>query len=593
MAPLVFSAGAKTSLATVKSKTNPTAIIDQHLRANELRFSSSLGILQTFMTIVFAWGAAQLIGEILSGVAPIAETKLPLYMSIAILIGALIIKATAAYAQNIINLRASVLARYRLRQHILDLSFQLGVGLFPNFRPAEMANLLTVETDKLRDYFAEYTIQKKMAVYTPALILIAAATVNWMVALLLFITTPLIPLFMILIGKRAAEASHNNLEELSRLGNLLEDRLSNLNLLQQHNSVTNETKSIFEQSDRFRKSTMQVLKLAFLSGTLLEFFAAISVALIAVYLGLFFLDKYSLGAWEADITFAQGAFLLMLAPEFYLPLRKMGGLYHAKASAHAFAKRLQHLATLTNGIATSSSFKRIQGRYELDICNISSGNQHPIHQPFSCRLKPGESLLLEAPSGTGKTTLLDTLAGLRPPLSGQLLCNDEQVTTYNNPHWQSQVGYISQKAELIYGTVKENLALGRHFDDETIWQALAQAQLDKVIKDLPMGLDHFISEDGDFLSGGQIQRLAIARALLHRPQLLLLDEPIANLDQDTAERFMQCLTFHTDNGGMIIMASHRTQSKFEFTFKLPLHSAIPRQPNDTCSTEPQAEDSHA
>ena len=545
-------------------KPNPTAILDQHLRRSELRFSTSLGVVQTLMTIAFAWGTANLIGITLNG----ASLGLGLNASVALLLLALLVKALASYFQNLINLHSSVYARDRLRQHILDRCFKLGVSLFPGFKPSELANLLTLETDKLKDYFADYQIQKKMAVFTPVLILIASASVNWLVPLLLLLTTPLIPLFMVLIGKRAAAASRANLEALNRLGHLLEDRLANLNLLQQQNCISIESKRLYSQSDSFRKSTMKVLRLAFLSGTLLEFFAAISVALVAVYLGLFFLDKYSLGAWSADISFAQGAFLLMLAPEYYLPLRKLGALYHAKSNARALAERLQHLDQLSDELPDTEQSTATELKAELRCTELSCGTHSPVHQPLSFALKSGESLLIEAPSGTGKTTLLDTLAGLRLPVDGIIQADGARLIAYDNARWQQQVGYISQQAELIYGSLRENLTLGRSFTDDALWSALKQAQLEDVIR--TVGLDYFISDAGDFLSGGQIQRLAIARALLHQPKLLLLDEPIANLDQETAERFMQSLKYHTDRGGMLIMVSHRSASSFEFTHRLTL-----------------------
>ena len=168
-----------------------------------------------------------------------------------------------------------------MREQILSLSFKTGISLFPAFKPAQLANLLTSEVDKLKEYYAEFKIQKQMAVWTPILILIAASFVNWLVPLILLLTTPLIPVFMVIVGNKAGEASRNNLEQLNRLGHLLEDRLRNVDLLQQEQAVNRETQALHQQSDQFRISTMKVLRLAFLSGTLLEFFAAISVALVA------------------------------------------------------------------------------------------------------------------------------------------------------------------------------------------------------------------------------------------------------------------------------------------------------------------------
>ncbi len=531
-----------------------------------MRLSLMLGVIQTLCTIGFAYWVARLIDQVL--------TQGHLDHSPFILVAAafliLAIKAGASLWQSTINLRNSVTIRDRLREQILSLSFKTGISLFPAFKPAQLANLLTSEVDKLKEYYAEFKIQKQMAVWTPILILIAASFVNWLVPLILLLTTPLIPVFMVIVGNKAGEASRNNLEQLNRLGHLLEDRLRNVDLLQQERAVNRETQALHHQSDQFRISTMKVLRLAFLSGTLLEFFAAISVALVAVYLGLFFLDKYSLGAWGADLSFAEGAFLLMLAPEYYLPLRKMGALYHAKSNARAVAEQIEQLkqaaeqSTVGAGSSQSDLIKQ-----SINIEDLVSGSDHPIHQSVSIKLTSGESLLIEAPSGTGKTSLLDTIAGLRTPHSGRFCADDSAVEPFNNPNWQQSIGYITQHPELIYGSLRDNLCLGKHYSDDALWGALRSAQLEGVVKQLPQGLNYFITDSGQFLSGGQVQRLSIARALLHRPTLLLLDEPIANLDVDTAELFMNALHQYVEQGGMIIMASHRS-NQFNFTQQLTL-----------------------
>ena len=534
-----------------------------------MRFSLLLGVIQTLCTIGFAYWVAAMIDQVLTQ-GSLDHSPLILVITACLI---LTIKAVASLWQSTINLRNSVTIRDRLREQILNLSFKTGISLFPAFKPAQLANLLTSEVDKLKEYYAEFKIQKQMAVWTPVLILIAASFVNWLVPLILLLTTPLIPIFMIIVGNKAGEASRNNLEQLNRLGHLLEDRLRNVDLLQQEKAVEKETEALHVQSDQFRISTMKVLRLAFLSGTLLEFFAAISVALVAVYLGLFFLDKYSLGAWGADISFAEGAFLLMLAPEYYLPLRKMGALYHAKSNARAVAEQIEQLKKAAEDSHVSGESSESDTFTEsIYIEALVSGNNKAIHQPVSVSLNAGESLLIEAPSGTGKTSLLDTLAGLRTPLSGKVYAGEKPVEPFNNPAWQQNIGYITQHPELIYGSLRENLCLGKTYSDEAIWDALKSAQLDAVVEQLPQGLDYFITDSGHFLSGGQTQRLSIARALLHRPKLLLLDEPIANLDVDTAELFMSALHQYVEQGGIIIMASHRT-NQFNFTHQLTLAKA--------------------
>ncbi|QJD71697.1 thiol reductant ABC exporter subunit CydD [Marinobacterium sp. LSUCC0821] len=551
-----------------KRKSNPTDILDQHNAGLEgaTRLSLLLGLVQTLSTLGFAYSVSLLIGMALAN-EPLPMSTMAV---VALITGLLAIKAFAQTWQNTLNLSLSVTIRDRLRQSALSHCFTTGIALYPRFKASELANLLASEIDKLKDYFAEFKVQKQMAVWTPVLILLAASTVNWLVPLILLLTTPLIPVFMILLGNRAAEASRANLKDMNRLGHLLEDRLRNLDLLQQQNAIERETAALYSQSENFRKSTMRVLRLAFLSGTLLEFFAAISVALVAVYLGLLFLDKYDVGGWSLDFTFADGAFLLMLAPEYYLPLRKLGALYHAKSNAKAVAEVLNELAdsaSLSTSNIPSIVPKNITS---LEVESLVSGTDSAIHRPISFTVMTGQTLLIDAPSGSGKTTLLDSLAGLRTFHSGTVRINGEPLNPFHNPKWFSRVGYISQHPELIYGSIKENLMLGRSFSEAELWDALRRAQLEDVVAALPNQLDYFITDAGDLLSGGQIQRLAIARVFLHQPALLLLDEPVANLDQETAEAFLVGLKFHTEQGGILIMASHRVSERFQFDQRVAL-----------------------
>ncbi len=260
----------------------------------------------------------------------------------------------------------------------------------------------------------------------------------------------------------------------------------------------------------------------------------------------------------------------MLAPEYYLPLRKLGALYHAKSNAKAVAEVLNELAdsaSLSTSNIPSIVPKNITS---LEVESLVSGTDSAIHRPISFTVMTGQTLLIDAPSGSGKTTLLDSLAGLRTFHSGTVRINGEPLNHFHNREWFSRVGYISQHPELIYGSIKENLMLGRSFSEAELWDALRKAQLEDVVAALPNQLDYFITDAGDLLSGGQIQRLAIARVFLHQPALLLLDEPVANLDQETAEAFLAGLKFHTEQGGILIMASHRVSERFQFDQRVAL-----------------------
>lgn len=462
--------------------------------------------------------------------------------------------------------RASIRVRNHLRAIVLQHCATLQLSLESQFSSAELSNLLSGEIDSTRDYFAEFLPQQRLAMLAPLMIIAACLWSGWLVPLLLALTAPLVPLFMIIVGHKAAAASKRNLTELTRLGNLLSDRIKGISALQLANSCTEEQHNLFHQSEQFRHSTMQVLRLAFLSGTLLEFFSAISIAMVAVYLGLLYLGKYQMGMWQDQLSLSHGIFLLMLAPEFYLPLRRLGALYHARADASSVAEHLLRLIQLKppTGSAATDHTPLPEHNQLQQIClqQLQTGyGDTAIGKPHSFTLKRGESVLLQGPSGAGKSTLLDTLAGVQPVLSGQVLLNEIGINLYNNRRWQQKVGYMTQQPELLFDTLRNNLCLGREFSDTELFHALQQARADDLVRALPGQLDYRISDSGGFLSGGQAQRIALARVFLHKPDLLLLDEPTANLDHDTAQQFMASLKRFSAAGGIILISSHRDEAE--------------------------------
>ncbi|MDO6682672.1 thiol reductant ABC exporter subunit CydD [Oceanobacter sp. 5_MG-2023] len=533
-------------------------------------FSTLLGLLQVAMTIALAWQVATLLDRAVyqpSSVLPSLQDWLQLA-------AILLLRALAVWGQGLLGNRASLRIRAALRQFALQRCFGLNIRLFPHFNAAEVSNLLTTEIDKQRGYFADFIPQQRLAGLMPLVILLASAFVSWLVPVILLLTAPLVPLFMVLVGSKAADVSRANLQQLNRLGDLLADRLKNLQALQLAGAVEQEGDRLFEQSEDYRKSTMQVLKLAFLSGTVLEFFSAISVAIVALYLGLFFLDKYDVGSYAAGYGLFDGIFLLMLAPEFYQPLRRMGALYHDRSDAVSVAEHLLQLDSWHRQLAVDSQPHEVAALTSLQLRGVQSGElDKPVHGPVDLELHPGQKVLLNGPSGSGKTTLLDTLAGLRPVLAGALCINGQPASVYRQADWFQQIGYLSQKPELLFATIRENLTLGRTFSDEALWAALSNARVGVLVAALPGQLDYLISDSGGYLSGGQAQRIALARVFLHRPALLLLDEPTANLDQDTAAEFMQQLAVFAADGGMLVMASHRPGERELFDLEISLTKA--------------------
>ncbi|WP_417225695.1 thiol reductant ABC exporter subunit CydD [Amphritea sp.] len=520
----------------------------------ENRGLTLLGMLQTATTIGITALVALLINSAVYAAEPITWQP-QAWLSLALL---LTLRALLPLWQTRLADRASINVRNQLRGLVLQHCESLQLHVEQHFSHAELSNLLSNEIDSTRDYFAEFLPQQRLAMLAPIMIILACFWSGWLVPLLLALSAPLIPLFMIIVGHKAADASRRNLTELTRLGNLLSDRIKGISALQLANRCPEEQHNLFRQSEQFRRSTMQVLRLAFLSGTLLEFFSAISIAMVAVYLGLLYLDKYQIGMWQDNLNLSHGIFLLMLAPEFYLPLRRLGALYHARADASSVADHLLRLMQLQppaqpNDISTLPS----ETIDQIDLKQLHVGYGDIVIGSHSFSLKRGQMTLLNGPSGVGKSTLLDTLAGLQPAISGQLEVNHKALNIFNNRHWQQHIGYMTQQPELLFDSIRNNLCLGRRFTDEQLFTALRQARAEHLVTALATQLDYQISDSGGFLSGGQAQRIALARVFLHQPDLLLLDEPTANLDHDNAVAFMAGLRQFTDNGGIVLISSHR------------------------------------
>jgi ATP-binding cassette subfamily C protein CydD len=533
----------------------------------ENRWLTALGVLQTAATIAITALFALLINNAVYSQASPAPWQQSAWLALAAL---LILRALLPLWQTRLADKASINVRNQLRAVVLEHCADLQLNLEQHFSSAELSNLLSSEIDSTRDYFAEFLPQQRLAMLTPLLIMLACLWSGWLVPLLLALSAPLVPLFMIIVGHKAAEASRRNLTELTRLGNLLSDRIKGISALQLANRCDEEQQSLFQQSEKFRHSTMQVLRLAFLSGTLLEFFSAISIAMVAVYLGLLYLDKYQIGMWQDTLTLSHGIFLLMLAPEFYLPLRRLGALYHARADASSVADHLLKLLQLQPISATETKQTPAENIDQISLQQLQTGyGDTAIGKPLSCNLKRGQITLLTGPSGVGKSTLLDTLAGLHPAISGQVEVNQTAINIFNNRHWQQRIGYMTQQPELLFDSIRHNLCLGREFSDEQLYDALKQARAAQLVDALPEQLDYCISDSGGFLSGGQAQRIALARVFLHQPNLLLLDEPTANLDQENAQAFMAGLQQFATNGGIVLISSHRdAQTQFDQVINL-------------------------
>ncbi|MQQ07789.1 ATP-binding cassette domain-containing protein [Epibacterium sp. SM1979] len=415
-----------------------------------------------------------------------------------------------------------------------------------------LAALVAEKLETLRPALLRYRPARLRVLVLPAVILCLTAWHSWAVAIVLLVAGPLIPVFMALVGWAAKEASARQMQEIGQLSDLLVDRLAALSDLQLLGAGKSTVETFARASDTLRQRTMAVLQIAFLSSTVLELFSALGVALVAIWVGFTLLGELNWGGWGVPLTPVAGVYLLLMAPEFFQPLRDLAAAWHDRAAVDAVmdelaawrdedrAKRLGHGATEPALSHTPS----------IAIQNL---HHRGITYP-NIRIEPGESLALEGVSGAGKTTLLRLIAGLEQPDRGTILIDGVALTEENANQWRASIGWMPQAPHFFNGSLRYNVGLGAPVSDDT----LVAAGLETIIQDLPRGDLTRLGERGAGLSGGEGRRVTLARALHGAPRVLIADEPTADLDAETARRISDSLLQFTKDGGTLLVASHDT-----------------------------------
>jgi ATP-binding cassette subfamily C protein CydD len=383
--------------------------------------------------------------------------------------------------------------------------------------------------DAVFAYLARYLPQLGSAILVPPLLAACVFPADWLSGLILLATAPLIPLFMVLVGRAAARASERRYAQLTRLGAAFIEGLGGLVTLRQLGAADRFARRLDEENEEYRTLTLQVLRVAFLSALVLEFFATVSIAIVAVLIGFRLL-------W-GELRFHQGLFVLLLAPEFYLPLRALGGLRHTRMDALAAA---QHLAVLDaaapaagSSIASVVSATR-EASPEIRLEHVAYAHAGRVSGLRGCDLvlKARRVTALVGATGAGKSTLLNLLLGFAAPDSGRIWVDGIDLASLDPAHWRARVAWVPQQPHVFEGTVRDNLLLAAADADAGALRRAAEVSgLEAVLARHPQGWETPLGERGLGLSGGELQRLALARALLREEaRVWLLDEPTAHLD---------------------------------------------------------------
>lgn len=423
-----------------------------------------------------------------------------------------------------------------------------------------VASTLTEQADAIVPYLARFQPLRMRAAIVPLVIFGVVFAFSWVAALVLLIATPVIPLFMALIGWQAKAASEKQLVRMGDMNAFLLDRLRGLSTIRAYGAVDRTASQLRADAENLRNSTMAVLRIAFLSSAVLELFAALGVALVAVYIGFHFLGELNFGAWGGKLTLAQGLFILLLAPAFFEPLRDLSSVWHDRAAGQAGLEALEGIVASGSeivGHVEHETGEPLVGPLSVEVECLSfhhADSSSRVFEELTFSIRPGEQVAIMAPSGGGKSTLLALLAGLAVPESGIIRLGGEPLNDANAARLRAGMAWLGQPPHIFSGTLAGNVTLGR---DNIGKEAIAQAM--DIARIAPLAAQRGpspIGESGVGLSGGEALRLALARAACgSRPALILVDEPTAHLDSTTAAEITERLLAIAD-GATLVVATH-------------------------------------
>jgi ATP-binding cassette subfamily C protein CydCD len=473
-----------------------------------------------------------------------------------------VVRAIVAWFSEVAAVRASARAKAELREATLDHIIALGPASDAAKDPGALAALVTRGVDALDGYYARYLPQLVLAMIVPLAILLTVLGQDVLSTVIIAITIPLIPLFMILIGMYTKSRVDRQWKTLAVLSGHFLDLVSGLPTLKIFGRAKSQVDAIRAIGDRYRSTTMGVLRVSFLSSLALELLATLSVALVAVSIGL--------RLAEGQITFSVGLFVLLLAPEAYLPLRLVGQHFHAAAEGLGAAERV--FTILDTPVPTGGATPPPVGPLTIEVDGLVvqyPDRPEPALAGATFTARPGTVTAVVGASGGGKSTLLNALLCFIEPTGGhvRLVSADGAPVDLRDvdvPAWRRRLGWLPQRAHLVTAdlasepTIAEAIRLARpEATDDDLWRALDAAGLSDEIRALPLGIDTRLAADGSGLSVGQRQRLALARALAAQGDVVLLDEPTAALDSATETAVVEAIGRLAQRGAVVIVVAHR------------------------------------
>jgi ATP-binding cassette, subfamily C, bacterial CydD len=521
------------------------------LAGGYLKLAVGLGLLSGWLLILQSWCLAHVVSGVIFDEATLREA-MPWLWS---LLGIFLLRALLAWSAEQSAYLAASRVKLNLRETLYEKIRQLGPTYLAGQRTGDLTNTLSDGIEALEAYYARFLPAISLMAMVPLSILVFVFPIDWISGLVMLLTAPLIPLFMVLIGKGAEQRNQRQWQQLARMSAHFLDTLQGLTSLKLFNASRREAAVIAAISDDYRQATMSVLRIAFLSSFALEFFSTVSIAIVAVLIGF--------RLYWGELDFFYGFFVLLLAPEFYLPLRNLGSHYHARMEAIGAAdSMIELLQQPTSRADAADKPLLIRGKLSLRLNGVTytypDGRQ--ALRGVDLEIGSGERIALVGPSGAGKSTLLHLLLGFQSPQRGRILVNGQPLSEIGLADWRRQIAWLPQRSHLFHGSVADNIRLARpDADHAAVAQAARMAHADSFIEALPQGYDTQVGDGGAGLSGGQIQRIALARAFLKNAPLVILDEAAANLDPESASLIQHAIESLAE-GRTLIMVAHRLRS---------------------------------
>ena len=478
--------------------------------------------------------------------AALPELRASFWALAAAILARALLSGAAAAAAAALSAEVKDALRRRLLTHVL----RLGPARLGGQGAARLAMALSEGVEGLEAFFKGYLPALAQAGFLPLLVLFVVFPIDWLSGLALLLTAPLIPMFMVLIGRWAEGLTRRQWRALSILGEYYLDALRGLATLKLFGAEARALLRIERLSEVHREATLKVLRVAFLSALVLELMATLATAIVAVEVGMRLL--------HGGMAFLPAFTVLLLAPEFYQPLRNLGAQFHAAEDAATAAETVFTILDEPLTAVPDAPLQLPAGALSLSFRGVSFGYpQRQVFENLDLEVAAGEFVALVGPSGAGKSTLVQLFMGFLQPQRGQVLAGGVPLTGVPPERWRRRLAWVSQDPFIETGSVRQNLLLARpQASDEELRAAAREAGALEFIERLPRGWDTLLGEDGVGLSGGQLQRLAVARAFLKDADVVFLDEPTAHLDPESEKLLHQAL-LRLRRGRTLLVVAHR------------------------------------